>query len=200
MPRWLKFPETLVGDVALPSARSAAHDRESHRFTMRLQWFIPDLDALFADSRHRVVVTGTVQCEPLGGKLRVPSGEVELFAEDAGLTVMNYRLYFQAANGEPLVLQGTKQIVHDRPKDLWPDTTTLPIEVRQSTGEGDLVLSGTVNLTLPRVLRAIVGMRASGPALEAAGTIVAFDRFFLTKLAVVYLAAVRRPAALAGPR
>ena len=90
-----------------------------------------------------------------------------------------------------LELHGAKEIVHDRPKDLWPDTTALPVQVRQATGEQLLVLSGKLHLTLPRVLRAVVGMRATGTVRVAVKTIIDFDRFFVANLASVYLAAVR---------
>lgn len=193
MPRSLSFPETMIGDVTFCGSTTAATALRAYRFTMRVQWYIPDLDVFFDDPRHTVTVTGTVECEALGGKLPVSSGTVELFAEDAGRTVMNYRLHFPAANGEQLELRGSKQVVHDRPKDLWPDTTTLPVEVVRAATREPLV-AGTVHLTAPRVLHAIAGMRASRglPWRERVGTIVAFDRFFLAELASVYLAAVRR--------
>lgn len=187
MTRSLQFPETMVGKVSFGRSRSAL----AHKFTMQVRWFIPDLDAFFDDPRHQVVITGRVLCDALGGTLTVPSGQVELFAEDAGRTVMNYRLNFDASNGEPLELRGAKQIVHDQAKDLWPDTTTLPVEIRQATGDQQLVLLGRLHLTLPRVLRAIAGMRASGTRRESIKTIIAFDRFFLAKLASVYLTALR---------
>lgn len=187
MTRSLQFPETMIGKVTFRRSPSA----QAHKFTMQVRWFIPDLDAFFDDPRHAVVITGRVGCDALGGTLTVPSGRVELFAEDAGRTVMNYRLNFDASNGEPLELRGAKQIVHDRAKDLWPDTTTLPVEIRQATGDQQLVLSGRLHLTLPRVLRAIAGMRASGTPREAIKTIMAFDRFFVAKLASVYLTALR---------
>lgn len=191
MSRSMSFPETLVGDVEFPSAASAPKIQDRYRFAMRLQWFIANLDDFFDDPRHTVAVTGRVRCDPLGGDIDVVSGFVELFAEDAGRTVMNYRLKFSAGNGEALELRGAKQIIHDRAKDLWPDTTSLPIEVRQAQGRQELVVSGTLHLNLARVLRAIAGMRATGGPRQAIGTVLAFDRFFLAKLASVYLHEVR---------
>ena len=190
MTRSLTFPEVLVGDVAFRSSVSAGASLSQHRFTMRLVWFIPDLDAFFDDPRHAVVITGRVLCEPLGGELEVPSGTVELFAEDAGRKVMNYRLDFPAGNNERMELTGAKAIVHDRVKDLWPDTTTLPIELRKADS-GELVISGIVRLNLVRILRAMAGMRATGGVKQAAGTIIAFYRFFVANLASVYLHEVR---------
>ncbi|HEY9289999.1 MAG TPA: hypothetical protein VIP98_01850 [Microlunatus sp.] len=191
MARSLRFPEVLVGSVRFPESKTSEAGLRAYPFTMRLRWDIPDLDAFIEDPRHTVTVTGRIVCEPLGGDLPVANGLVELFAVDAGRVVMNYLLRFDADNGQRLELRGAKQIVHDRAKDLWPDTTTLPVEIRQTTGDQRLVVAGQVRLTLPRVMQAIITMRAPGTARVKIGTILAFDRFFVAELAHVYLAAVR---------
>jgi cholesterol oxidase len=193
MPRSLHFPETLTGRVTFTRSTSSDALLQEYPFTMHLRWSIPDLDAFFDDPRHPVNVSGQVRCEPLGGDLTVSDGSVECFAlEPDGQMVMNYVLSFPAGNDQPLVLQGTKEVVHDRPNDLWPDTTTLPVEVRQADGEQELVAAGRLRLSVFIVARAVIGMRATGGPRQALRTIIAFDRFFLAKLASVYLGPVRR--------
>ena len=193
MPRSLHFPETLTGPVKFTRSTTSDAALQEYPFTMRLRWSIPDLDVFFDDPRHPVNVLGHVRCEPLGGSLPVSDGSVECFAigPDGGM-VMNYVLRFPAGNDQPLVLQGTKHVVHDRPNDLWPDTTTLPVEIRQADGQQELVAAGTLRLSVFIVARAVIGMRANGGLRQALGTVIAFDRFFLAKLASVYLAPVRR--------
>lgn len=196
MPRTLAFPETMIGRVSFIRSSTGDAPLQAHVFRMDVRWSIADLDAFFDDPRHRVALSGRVRCEPLGGDLTLSGGTVDLFAvEPDGRMIMNYLLQFPAGNDQELVAQGAKQVVHDRPKDLWPDTTTLPIEVRQADGTQEVIVAGTLRLSLVRVIRAIFGMRANGSLREGIGTIIAFNRFFLAKLASVYVAAIRRPRA-----
>ena len=198
------FPERLVGTVRFAGsasadgsgrfAGSAAAALVEHQILLDLTWVIRDLGAFFDDPRHRLLIAGSVTCDALGGELPVTGGHVDLFGSgEDGAVVMQYLIDLTAPSGL-LRLGGEKAIVHDSAWDMWADTTTLPVEVRARAprGEGgELVVAGEVRLSFPEVLRSIVSMRQRGPLRRSVAAVVAFDRFFVSRLAYVYLSPAR---------
>jgi hypothetical protein len=65
-------------------------------------------------------------------------------------------------------------------------------DIRHADGEQKDVLCGTLRISLFSVVRALIGMRASGGPGRALKRTIAFNRFVLAKLASVYLGPIRR--------
>jgi predicted patatin/cPLA2 family phospholipase len=202
--RGLTFRESMAGTVAFgyPDAFVAAQlgDARGDEMTLRLKVEIDDVDAFLADRQHRTVVSGSIDCEILGGVLPVESGSVALLPENgAGQpTTMEYRLDFvDRTTGRELTLLGIKTVRNDPGFDLWRDTTTLDVQLfpRQhhlngSRPEGAPVLSGQLRLSLLSFLRQLRTFHATATTpLGRVQTVLAFGGFCLRRLVEVYLRA-----------
>jgi cholesterol oxidase len=141
---------------------------------------VEDMDAFLADPRHEAAATGWLDCEPLGGRLLVARGRVQLMVTESagGRRRMRYRLPFTDDRGRELLLSGHKELRAGAPTAIWPDTTTLHTKILcdgVTLGAGELRLGGL------DFLRELTTIRAAGPSvLERFGT------FFLGSLWQVY--------------
>ena len=182
------FHETMTGDVRFTGSTAAQPGGRlrSHRLSLRLRVTAPDVRALVRDPHHRARLSGDVVCEALGGTLPVRSGTVELLTRDGpGERAMRYRLELEDGAGHLLRLEGYKDVTHDRPADLWADTTTLSTTVTDSAGR--VVVEGVLRLSPAAVLRVALSLRGSRLGLAGVRDVGRFLWFFAGELAQVYL-------------
>ncbi|MDQ3761006.1 MAG: SRPBCC family protein [Actinomycetota bacterium] len=211
----LNFRERMVGPVAFgcSDALVAAQlgDARGDEMTLRLRVEIDDLDAFFVDRQHRTVVSGYVDCGILGGVLPIERGSLMLLPETGPgrATTMEYRLDFADRTGRELTLIGIKTVRNDRGLDLWRDTTTLNIQLflrqqdRNGTRAEDIqtpVLSGQLRLSPLSFLHQLTTFHATANTLLGrVRAVLAFDIFFLRRLAEIYLRSRDAVRALARP-
>jgi Polyketide cyclase / dehydrase and lipid transport len=196
----IDFRERMAGPVAFgcSDALVAAEigDARSEEMTLRLRVEIDDLDAFLGDRQHRTRVSGSVDCDILGGVLPIERGSLALLPETGTgqATTMEYRLDFADRTGRELTLVGVKTVRNDPGPDLWRDTTTLDVQLfpRQHDlrpdGLGMPVLSGQLRLSPLSFLRQLTTFHATAPGpFGRVRTVLAFGSFLRHRLAQVYL-------------
>jgi predicted acylesterase/phospholipase RssA len=182
-PAGLSFRERMAGRLRvadLPAARTSACE-------LRLEVAIADVDRFIADPEHLARVYGTVVCPALGGTLPIRSGRVNLLVEKAvGDLRMVYELLVTGPDGTELTLCGEKFVHHDRGLDLWRDTTTLHVTVRDVGGTE--VAAGVLRLSLMALLRQLASMRGGDRSGRGGPrALVKFLTFFGGQLSDTYL-------------
>jgi predicted acylesterase/phospholipase RssA len=188
-PAGLSFRERMSGRLSvadLPAPRSSTCE-------LRLEVAIPDVDGFVADPDHVARVYGTVVCPGLGGTLPIRTGTLNLLVEKAiGDLRMVYELLVSGPDGTELTLYGEKYVHHDRGVDLWKDTTTLHVTVRDAgTTE---IAAGVLRLSPAGLLRQLVSMRAGdGTGRGGVRAFAKFLRFFGGQLSDTYVTAPPAP-------
>jgi cholesterol oxidase len=189
----VRFTEEMVGwyTPGSPAYDAGYHTGRltDHQLRFHLTIGTDDLAALRADPAHRAEAVGWVRCPSLGpGEMEVRDGTFDLFAwVGSGRRVMRYRLGFRAAGGERYVLAGFKDIAHDRPFDLWRDTTTLYVKLLRATPDPpeEEIGRGILRLTPWMFLRQVTTFRGR-PA-----SVARFASGFMTVLLREYARPVR---------
>jgi cholesterol oxidase len=194
----IQFTETMRGFVSAGAAtyEDGARDsaaRSPCEFTLTVT--SEDLGAMLSEPRHRASLAGTVSCPLLSdGPLTVSNGTFELLpvATDATLTrQMRYNFAITAADGRAWRFAGFKTIHDDPGLDIWPDTTTLYVDIDRD--DGTRVAKGVlhilpadfaVQMSTLRVLRA----PNVAAALQAKAR---FAKFFAGAVAETYLGVAR---------
>ena len=116
-----------------------------------------DIERFIEDPQHPGTISGHVQCDALGGKLKVQQGWFNLFvdADEDGeeRKLMKYRLLIADGEGHPITLNGYKAVKDDRGFDVWSDTTTLFTRILaghvvpgDGDDEADVVASGILHV------------------------------------------------------
>jgi predicted patatin/cPLA2 family phospholipase len=194
--RGVEFRESMAGPVAFggsdPLVSAQLGDARGDKMTLRLKVEIDDVDAFLADRQHRSAVSGSVDCEVLGGVLPVQSGSVTLVpGNGTGATTMEYRLDFADRTGRELTLLGTKIVRNDPGLALWRDATTLDVwlfprqqHLNGSEPAGTPVLSGRLRLSPRSLLHQLrtFHVTASTP-LRRVQTVLALGGLFLRRAA-----------------
>ena len=96
---------------------------------------------MIADPAHEAALSGTVTATALSpSPLRVDEGRFHLLVRDAdtpGTRRMVYHMPLEAEDGARFHLEGFKTIHDDAGPDLWSDTTTLRVTLREgATDDG----------------------------------------------------------------
>ncbi|MEV8553826.1 hypothetical protein AB0L04_28945 [Streptomyces glaucescens] len=101
------FVAWLVESSQLPGGRSA-RGRRSRR--LRLTITARDVNRFVTDPEHAADAVGHVDCDIVGGRLKVERGWFDLFTRDGDPSGrrMLYRLYLRTQEGTPLTLTGHK--------------------------------------------------------------------------------------------
>ncbi|ODU04204.1 MAG: hypothetical protein ABS81_11325 [Pseudonocardia sp. SCN 72-86] len=175
----VRFRERMSGPVRIGNGAT-------DRMTLALTATVPDA-ATFADGDRVVDLAGHVDCPGLGGRMPVTRGTLTLLPGD-GPSTMDYRLDFADGTGRLLSLVGTKTVRHDAPFDLWPDTSTLAVEVSVAGTDDPPVVTGTLRLRPRSFLRLLTTMRGTGA--DAGGrlrSLWSFGSFFAGRLGDIYL-------------
>ncbi|MGP7813976.1 MULTISPECIES: GMC oxidoreductase [Micrococcaceae] len=202
------FTETMRGHFTLgvgePASGLAQASLRHERMMFTLTITAKDIDRFTADPRHPASAEGFLDADVLGGHCPVLRGWFNLFVPDEQeRRLMLYRLHVQSPGGRQLTLVGFKDI-HDGPGvDLWPDTTTLFVQLLEGhvfppapehpaasgllAAEDPAVLgSGILYIEPLDFARQLTTFRAQGPRKVQA--LSAFGGLFLGSLYRSYLA------------
>jgi predicted patatin/cPLA2 family phospholipase len=202
----LTFTEEMKGYVTLAATDYQTTDfnlgfsqgsKEGTYFMFHLTIEIDDVSRFVAEPEHDTQgVTGHIECNALGGKLRVEHGWFNLFVDkdDPAIKRMLYRLFFTDERGQPLTLSGFKLVKEDPGIDLWTATNTLYTRIFQGhvvseedEAKAEMVGFGIISNHFLDFLKQMVSMRTTGPtAMKRATVLVEFNMFFLGKLWDVY--------------
>ena len=139
----VQFTETMRGfwtpDPNVDFKQGAERGRQKGEiveFTLTVT--VDDLDAIIADPRTPGRMQGTVTAPALSKTpLTVDAGDFRLFVRDTTNVAtrrMEYEMDMRAADGQVYHLSGYKVLCHDRPLDMWPDTTTLYVTITRGPG------------------------------------------------------------------
>lgn len=199
----LVFAETMEGffSTQVTDDHEAGYARgreEGSSLALRLDVAAQDLRRTIDESPHEARLSGTVDAPALSAEpLVVSDGTLELFGDPdpTGARVMRYRLALATSEGRALRLEGFKVVRDDPGPDLWDDTTTLHVTLRDGTS-GLVVGVGVVDLDPTDFARQLATMRvenAGGPEGELRW-LAEFGRFFLGALWRTYGGALVEPA------
>jgi cholesterol oxidase len=151
----IRFTETMRGFIGMGEtsdfARGAAGGEANHtplEFTLTIE--SPDLNAMLTNPAHDAKIAGTVTAPTLSPTPLTATGIFNLFVPDptrVETNLMKYRMTLAAENGATWYFDGYK-IVHDKKYglDVWPDTSTLYITVRQKDSAGAVVGMGILHI------------------------------------------------------
>lgn len=203
----IEFTETMRGfaSTAVTDDYRAARERgerDGSRFEFTVTVSAPNIDRLIADPAHEALLRGTVTAPALSPTpLRVENGRFHLLVRDAdrpGTRKMTYEMPLVADDGRTFHAEGFKTIHDDPGPDIWADTTTLFVTVREKDATGPIVARGIVNILINDFRKQLGTMKAIGASskLEELKTLAKFGRFFLGALNEIYGGVFARPSAL----
>ncbi len=197
----IRFTEWMRGFAALgeddPRAGYERGRGQRERLEFELTISVDDVDRFVSDPAHEGSAIGHVECGLLGGHLEVERGWFNLFTEtdDPDARRMLYRLWLTGPGGNPMTFTGTKEVRDEAGLDLWRDTSTLFVTVREGheppgSDEGRPVASGIVTIHIPDFLRQLTTFRTWGG--DPVRAVDSFGSLFLGSLWDVYGSMVPR--------
>ncbi|MGB7820448.1 MAG: GMC family oxidoreductase [Ornithinibacter sp.] len=191
----LRFTERMRGFAALgvddPQTGFDLGKRSRDRLMFELTISVDDVDQFVANPHHEGSASGWVESDLLGGRLEVERGWFNLFveADDPDQRRMLYRLWITGAGGNPMTFSGFKEVRDEAGVDLWRDTSTLFVSIRDGhlppgVDEGRVVASGVITIHVPDFLKQLTTFRTWGKDPVAA--LDGFGSLFLGQLWEVY--------------
>jgi cholesterol oxidase len=186
----IRFTETMRGYVStkfIDDFQTAADQgRENNSpldFTLTI--VSEDVEQMISDPSHPGKMVGTVNAPVLSLKpMEVSKGRFNLFVTDpehVGTRLMQYRMVLNSEDGNQYYFEGIK-IVHDGPGfDLWHDTTTLFVTLRQGGDQsGRVIGKGILTISPADFLRQLRTMEAINTTSEVGRlkTLAKFGRYF----------------------
>jgi cholesterol oxidase len=185
------FVSTNVADDYRRAAEVAEDAGESLDFILTIH--ASDLDRFVKEPEHEARMDGTVSAPALSpDPLEVSEAKFNLFTEDREQVAtrnMTYRMKLSAEDGREYWFEGVKVIHDDSGLDMWSDTTTLYVTLREGADESGRVMGkGILRISPTDFMRQMTTMRATDAAdgrkaLEAKAE---FGRFFAGTLVDVY--------------
>lgn len=154
----MQFTETMAGffalgetgDFAQAAARGQA-DNSPLKFTVTVM--SDDLQSMLTGQAHAGTIVGTLNAPALSpDPLTVTGGEFHLFIDDpehVGQRLMTYDMELTASDGRSFHFNGFKQTHSDTGLNVWGDTSTLYITVREGSGAAGNVLGKGMLHILP---------------------------------------------------
>jgi cholesterol oxidase len=190
-PVGVQFTETMHGDL---------EDGTPFRFVLTIT--ARDAELAIADPNYEAGMAGTVEAPALSPQpLAVTGGRFKLFTPDPARVEtkqMQYRLVLHSQEGKDFHFFGYKVIRNEAAGlDLWADTTTLHITIREGETEaGRVVGQGVLRLTPADFARQLTTMRAvQAPSrLEGLRAVGRFGRHFFGSLFDTYGGVLARPS------
>jgi len=179
----IQFTETMRGELTLD------RDGKSTPFEFTLTITADDLDALIARNDHPGRIVGTVNAPALSPRpLTATDGRFGLFKRDpenVNTRLMTYDMKLEADDGRSFNFSGFKRVHDDPGFDLWADTTTLFITVREGAAEnGPQLGKGVLRILVKDFAKQLTTMQAlNAPSLTAKLAATArFGQFFAGSL------------------
>jgi cholesterol oxidase len=213
----LEFTEEMAGWFAFgdhdPEAGSALGRKAGLGLMFHLTIVVDDVDRFVRDPLTLARADGWVESQALGGRLEVEHGDFNLFVVvGPGHRQMHYRLTFRDGTDHPLTLLGRKEVVGGSWRQLWKQTTTLYVRLRQghveddvdggdigAAGDDGLVGAGVLVISPRSFARQLTTFRVHGGSFRGRWrAFAAFVRLFVGHLWHVFgwpRARIRRKAA-----
>jgi cholesterol oxidase len=192
------FASSRVDDDYRAARDQGERDGTKMEFTVTVR--SRNLDRLIADPSHEADLTGTATVAILSPQpMRMENGRFQLMVRDAdrpGTRRMVYQMPLVASDGRRFHMEGYKTVHDDKGPDLWSDTTTLFVTVREGGEEGTLVARGMVHILMADFAKQLTTMKAVGAKnkIEELLTLAKFGRFFMGALNEVYGGVFARPS------
>ena len=193
-PTGVRFTERMAGFLGegedyWEAAEAGRASESSFAFIFSIS--VADVERMIADPAHEADLFGSVEAPALSSaRLMASGGRFNLFRDEgAGTKRMEYRATLTVDDGARYDFRGHKVVRDDPGFDLWPDTTTLFIEVRRlDTGDQTPVLRGVLRIAVADFARQLTTMRATGTgsAGARAKALADFGGFFAGSLFEVY--------------
>ncbi len=202
----VEFTETMRGFVSTTATDDfhqgfdqGQKDESPLDFTVTVT--APSIDRLVRDPSHEAGLSGFVTAPALSPTaLTVTDGRFNLLVRDrdrASTRQMLYTMPLVAEDGHRYQLDGVKEIHDDKGLDLWSDTTTLFVTVRDGVGAaGPVVAKGIVTIRPSDFRKQLRTMKAVGAdgKLEELKTLARFGRLFSGSLNEIYGGVFARPS------
>ena len=197
-PAGVEFTERMAGFIAAPeagdySAAEKAGKAAGERFSFTLTVLVDDVEKFVDDRQHKGKMIGTVLCPALSPEpLDVSDGKFNLMRLDEDRVAtrrFDYRMSLLARDGAEYHFEGFK-IVHDDHKlDLWPDTSTLYVDIwKGREGHEGHIARGILHID-PKdfavQLQTLQGLHGRGTA-DRNAAIASFGALFAGTLFDVY--------------
>jgi cholesterol oxidase len=190
----VQFTETMRGDFE-PSAGGET----PFEFTLTIA--TKDVDKMISDPDHKAEMTGTATAPALSGApMTVHDGEFQLFVENreqVDTRNMIYRMRLASQEGKNYWFYGFKVVRQDSPFDIWPDTSTLYITVREGDANGPVLGKGVLRIRPDDFAKQLTTMHATNCSdpKKRLEVVARFGRFFAGTLWDTYGAVFARPTA-----
>ena len=195
-PAGVRFTERMAGffgEGADYWAGAEAGREAGSSFAFVFSISVDDVERMLADPAHEAELFGSVDAPALSeNRLIASGGRFNLFSDDPGDPAskrMEYRATLTADDGAQYEFQGHKVVRDDPGFDLWPDTTTLYIELRRSDAPAtDAPLRGVLRIAVADFARQLTTMRptGAGSATARAKALAEFGGFFAGSLFRIY--------------
>lgn len=195
----IEFLETMAGfAAAAPNSYETGYESgeaQGQAMAIQVKVDVPDVDRFVAEPGHQGQLSGSLSYAPLGGECPVVQGWFGLLTDtaDANRKCMSYRLHCNTPEGRAITFDGVKRVQHDTPIDLWPDTTTLYVNVYEghidplSAAAPTLLFAGILKLGLAEFVRLLGTLSAKNPdGSDSLEGLLTFGRYFAGRLAEVY--------------
>jgi choline dehydrogenase-like flavoprotein len=203
----VEFTETMrgFGSARVSDEYRAARD-QGERDGKKLEFTVTvrstNLDRMIEDRAHEADLFGTATVALLSPEpMKIENGRFQLLVRDAdrpGARKMVYQMPMVAADGRRFHMEGYKSVKDDKGPDLWSDTTTLYVTVREGGADGTMVVKGMVHILMADFAKQLRTMKAVGARnkFEELKTLARFGRFFMGALNEVYGGVFASPSAL----
>ena len=150
-----------------------------------------DLYALLQRPDHHARLIGTVQAPGLCPEALDATGDFALIVVDPSAVdtwSMRYRMDLRAPSGQRWFLDGVKVLRRGAGHDLWKDTTTLFVTVRDGDANGPVAYRGTLRIAIADFLKQVGTMAVTGdvPEPQRIALLARFGAFFGTSLLDIY--------------
>jgi cholesterol oxidase len=200
----IQFTETMKGyfstavlDEYERAWAKGKKDKSPFQFTLTI--VSDDLERMLSDQQHKASILGTVIAPALSPQpLTVTNGEFNLFVLDPDeprTRRMWYRMRMASEEGKTYHFEGFKLVRDDPGLDMWSDTTTLFITVREGEGsDAPVVGKGILKIKPTDFARQLTTMQVKNA--RNVGEVLAanarFGRFFAGALFDTYARLARR--------
>jgi len=193
----LRFTERMAGHCSTgtledPVAAEEAGREEDSPCAFVLTIHTADLDRMVEDEKHEAGMFGTVTAPALSSEaMTVHGGKFRLFEDVTGpngpMKRMLYRMDLASVEGGRFHFEGEKHIRNDEGLDVWEDTTTLFITIREGGSDGEVKARGVLRIKPEDFTKQLGTMQAFEPdgSSSLAGQ-ARFGKFFAGALWETY--------------
>lgn len=195
----LRFTEEVKGYVGFGATdyREGFHQGSLAKSYVEAQMtiHIDGVNRFITTPEHEASIEGVIVCDHLGGRLPISRGSFNIFVDegDPARKKAIYRLFFDDAQGNRLMLSGFKDLHDDPDTDLLSDTTVVFTKIYRGTvasdeeGTAEVVATGILRVGMIAFLRQLATFRVEGPTLaDRTAALTRFGIFYFGRLWDVY--------------